>query len=117
MLSPLDGQLAAGIVMNDLWHAVEGWAVLTQHILVLLGPGQFHVHEALAALQGEGEVILAGFAVAHQVAGLLAQPQQRLCIRPADGPMVPALALQGQGRVNPLPNKGARLGDKRLRAL
>lgn len=35
--------------MNDLWHAVKGGAVLTQHVLVLLGPGQFHVHEALAA--------------------------------------------------------------------
>ena len=42
------------------------------------------------SLQGEGEVILAGLAVAHQVAGLLAQPQQRLRVRPADGPVVPA---------------------------
>lgn len=48
------------------------------------------------SLQGEGEVILAGLAVAHQVAGLLAQPQQRLCVRPADGPVVPA----GDGRGN-----------------
>lgn len=42
------------------------------------------------SLQGEGEVILAGLAVAHQVTGLLAQPQQCLCVCPADGPVVPA---------------------------
>lgn len=46
------------------------------------------------SLQGEGEVVLAGLAVAHQVTGLLAQPQQRLRVRPADGPVVPA---EGRG--------------------
>jgi len=47
------------------------------------------------SLQGEGEVVLAGLAVAHQVAGLLAEPQQRLCVCPADGPMVPAVGRRG----------------------
>lgn len=47
------------------------------------------------SLQGEGEVVLAGLAVAHQVAGLLAEPQQRLCVRPADGPMIPAAGGRG----------------------
>lgn len=49
------------------------------------------------SLQGEGEVVLAGLAVAHQVAGLLAQPQQCLRIRPADGPVVPAAGGRGTG--------------------
>lgn len=49
------------------------------------------------SLQGEGEVVLAGLAVAHQVAGLLAQPQQRLRICPADGSVVPAAGRRGTG--------------------
>lgn len=44
----------------------------------------------LSLLEGEGVVVLAGLAVSHQVAGLLAQPEQRLCICPADRSMVPA---------------------------
>lgn len=35
--------------MDDLGHAVERAAVLAQDVLVLLRPGQLHVHEALAA--------------------------------------------------------------------
>lgn len=48
MFSTLDGQLAAGVEMDDLRHAVERAAVLAQDVLVLLGPWQLHVHEALA---------------------------------------------------------------------
>lgn len=54
------------------------------------------------SLQGEGEVVLAGLAVAHQVARLLAEPQQRLCIRPADGPVVPAAGRSGTSCVHTL---------------
>lgn len=49
MLGPLNGQLAAGVVVHDFRDAAEGRAVLAQHILVFLGPGQLHVHEALTA--------------------------------------------------------------------
>lgn len=49
MFGPLNGQLAAGVEMDDLGHAVERAAVLAQDVLVLLRPGQLHVHEALAA--------------------------------------------------------------------
>lgn len=49
MLGPLDGQLAAGVEVDDLRDTVEGTAVLTQYVLVLLRPRQLHVHEALAA--------------------------------------------------------------------
>lgn len=49
MFGSLNGQLAAGVEMDDLWHAVERAAVLAQDVLVLLRPGQLHVHEALAA--------------------------------------------------------------------
>lgn len=38
MFSTLDGQLAAGVEMDDLRHAVERAAVLAQDVLVLLGP-------------------------------------------------------------------------------
>lgn len=103
MLSTLDGQLATGVEMDDLRHAVERAAVLSQDVLVLLRPRQLHVHEALAALKGEGVVVLARLAVSHQVASLLTQPEQRLCICPADRSMVPELAFQGHGGVNTLP--------------
>lgn len=49
MFGSLNGQLAAGVEMDDLGHAVERAAVLAQDVLVLLRPGQLHVHEALAA--------------------------------------------------------------------
>lgn len=42
------------------------------------------------SLEREREVILAGLTVAHQVAGLFAQPEQVLRIGSTDGPMVPA---------------------------
>lgn len=44
----------------------------------------------LFLLEGERVVILAGLAVSHQVAGLLTQPEQGLCVCSADGSMVPA---------------------------
>lgn len=49
VLRALDGQLAAGVVVHDLWDAAEGRAVLAQHELVFLGPGQLHMHETLTA--------------------------------------------------------------------
>lgn len=48
MLGPFDGQLSGGVVVDNFWDTVEGWAVLTQNVL-LFGFGQFHVHKALAA--------------------------------------------------------------------
>lgn len=49
MFGALDGQLAAGVEMDDLRHAVKGAAVLAQDVLALLRPRQLHVHEALTA--------------------------------------------------------------------
>lgn len=49
MFSSLDGQLAAGVEMDYLRHAVKRAAVLAQDVFVLLCPRQLHVHEALAA--------------------------------------------------------------------
>lgn len=49
MFSTFDWQLAAGVVMDDLRHAVKRATVLAQDVLVLLRPRQLHVHEALAA--------------------------------------------------------------------
>lgn len=52
-------------------------------------------------LEGEGVVVLAGLAVSDQVASLFAQPEQRLCICPADRAMVPAAdagGKEGRGR-------------------
>lgn len=49
MFGSLNGQLAAGVEVDDLGNAVKRTAVLAQDVLVLLGPGQLHVHEALAA--------------------------------------------------------------------
>lgn len=49
MFGPFDGQLAAGVEVDDVRHAVERAAVLAQDVLVLLGARQLHVHEALAA--------------------------------------------------------------------
>lgn len=42
------------------------------------------------SLEGQGEVVLAGLTVAHQIAGLFAQPEQVLGICSADGPVIPA---------------------------
>lgn len=38
MFSTLDGQLAAGVEMDDLRHAIKRGAVLAQDVLVLLRP-------------------------------------------------------------------------------
>lgn len=35
--------------MDDLGNALEQAAVLTQHVLVVFGPGELHVHEPLTA--------------------------------------------------------------------
>lgn len=52
---------------------------------------------ALSLLEGEGVVVLAGLAVPDQVASLFAQPEQGLCICPADRAVVPAAAAIGKG--------------------
>lgn len=52
----------------------------------------------LSLLEGEGVVVLAGLAVSDQVASLFAQPEQGLCIRPADRAVVPAAAAIGERR-------------------
>lgn len=49
------------------------------------------------SLEREREVILAGLTVAHQVAGLFAEPEQVLGICSADGPVVPAEEERGEG--------------------
>lgn len=49
MFGSLNGQLAAGVEVDDLRHAVKRAAVLAQDVLVFLRPRQLHVHEALAA--------------------------------------------------------------------
>lgn len=49
MFGSLNGQLAAGVEVDDLGHAVKRAAVLAQDVLVFLRPRQLHVHEALAA--------------------------------------------------------------------
>lgn len=92
MLSPLDGQLAARIVMNDLWHTVEGWAVLTQHILVLLGPRQFHVHEALAAPARRNEGRVRGVAGLSLPSTPDISPSLKQATQPWPCPHHPALA-------------------------
>lgn len=52
----------------------------------------------MSLLEGEGVVILAGLAVSHQVARLLAQPEQRLRICPADRSVVPATENKNTNR-------------------
>lgn len=54
MFGPLDGQLAAGVEVDDVRHAVERAAVLAQDVFVLLCARQLHVHEALAAPGSRG---------------------------------------------------------------
>ena len=49
MLGPLDWQLAAGVEVDDLGHTIERAAVLAQDVLVVFGPRQLHMHEALTA--------------------------------------------------------------------
>lgn len=55
-------------------------------------------NKLLSLLEGEGVVVLAGLAVSDQVASLFAQPEQRLCICPADRAVVPAAAAIGERR-------------------
>lgn len=49
VLRPLDGQLVAGVVVDDLRDVVERRAVLAQDKLVVFRGQEFHVQEALAA--------------------------------------------------------------------
>lgn len=82
-----------GHLISQLAQEKITWGTHLRH-LVTSGMGA--LPPSPHSLQGEGEVVLAGLAVAHQVTGLLAEPQQRLRVRPADGPVVPAAG--GQGR-------------------
>lgn len=54
-------------------------------------------HNRPHSLEGQGEVILAGLTVAHQVAGLFAQPEQVLGVGSADGPVIPAKDEREEG--------------------
>lgn len=49
----------------------------------------------LCLLEGQGEVVLAGLAVPHQVTRLFAQPEQGLGVSAADGSVVPAETKTG----------------------
>ena len=53
MLSALHGQRPGAVMQDQLRDAGEGAAVLTQHELVLSGPGELQVQEALAAPGGQ----------------------------------------------------------------
>lgn len=61
VLSPFDGQLSGGIVVDDFRDTVEWGAVLTQNVL-LFGFGQFHVHKALIAPVNKTWRLLLGYA-------------------------------------------------------
>lgn len=52
------------------------------------------------SLEGQGEVVLAGLTVAHQIAGLFAQPEQVLGICSADGPVIPAEDKRKKGGIS-----------------
>lgn len=56
VLGSFDRQLAAGVEVDDLRHAVEQTAVLAQDVLVVFGSWQLHVHETLAAPIGTKNV-------------------------------------------------------------
>lgn len=49
MLGAADGQLAGGVIVDDLGDGVKGRAVLAQDVFPVLGLGKLDVHEALAA--------------------------------------------------------------------
>lgn len=49
MLGALHGQRAGAVMQDKLRHAGEGTAVLPQHVLIVSGPGELQVQEALAA--------------------------------------------------------------------
>lgn len=116
MLSTFDGQLPGGVVMDDFWDTVERGAVLTQNVL-LFGFGQFHVHKALVALQGQGVVVLAGLAVPDEVAALLAESQQVLGLSSADGSVIPYLLLQWDSRIHSFSQDPTELGAPMLDGL
>lgn len=75
MLCPLDGQFVTGIVVDDLRDVVKGWTMLAQDKLLVFCLQKLHVQEALTALEGEGEGIMAALTVPHQVTGFLAKSQ------------------------------------------
>lgn len=52
------------------------------------------------SLEGQGEIVLAGLAVAHQVAGLFARPEHVLGICSTDGPVVPAEDKREEGGIS-----------------
>lgn len=54
VLGSLHGQRARTVVQDQLGHAGEGAAVLPQHHLVLSGPCELQMQEALAAPGGQG---------------------------------------------------------------
>lgn len=60
------------------------------------------------SLEGEREVVLAGLTVAHQVAGLFAEPEQVLGVCSADGSMVPAEDERGGGHLCWVPRRRRR---------
>lgn len=53
VLGALHRQRPGAVMQDQLWHAGEGAAVLTQHELVLSGPRELQVQEALAAPGGQ----------------------------------------------------------------
>lgn len=67
-------------------------------IVVWCVEGEKTKTKVLSLLEGEGVVVLAGLAVSDQVASLFAQPEQGLCICPADRAVVPAAATIGDER-------------------
>lgn len=73
MLSPFDGQLSGGIVVDDFWDTVEWGTVLTQNVL-LFGFGQFHVHKALVAPVNKTQRLLLGSAVTKAETAMLLRP-------------------------------------------
>ena len=68
----------------------------------------------MSLLKGEGVVVLAGLAVSHQVAGLLTQPEQRLCICSADCSMVPATVNNRKIVMREKRNKGRVIMSRKL---
>lgn len=78
------------------WAWKEYWSFLSfpwsPWLILLELPASPH-----HSLEGQGEVILAGLTVAHQVAGLFAEPEQVLGICSTDGPMVPAEDKREEG--------------------
>lgn len=55
MLGTSDGEFVRGVEVDDFWDGVKVRAVLSQHVLAVFIPGEFHVHETLAAPVGRKE--------------------------------------------------------------